>query len=187
MVPGSGCFRTYLSVSYMEKNDLNPLHVRGALPIILLRWGENMATVSECDIPEDRYYWVDKHVWARQLASGEVEVGITDPAQALAGKMLVCRIKRVGRELKRGASAATLESGKWVGGVPTPVAGTLSAINTDAEQDPERLNRDPYGTWLFKIQSSNVQDDLNLLSLGSQAVALYQQKLLAEGIQCHHS
>ena len=25
----------------------------------------NMATVRGCNIPEDRYYWVEKHAWAR--------------------------------------------------------------------------------------------------------------------------
>ncbi|PSR28760.1 MAG: glycine cleavage system protein H [Sulfobacillus thermosulfidooxidans] len=146
-----------------------------------------MATVSECNIPEDRYYWIDKHVWARRLAGDEIEVGITDPAQALAGKILVCRIKKVGRELKRGASAATLESGKWVGGVSTPVAGVISQINENAENDPESLNRDPYGTWLFRLHASSPDEDLALLVTGADAVSLYQQKILQDGISCHHS
>jgi glycine cleavage system H protein len=147
--------------------------------------GTKMATVSGCNIPDDRYYWIDKHVWANRLTSGEIEVGITDPAQALAGKILVCRIKKIWRELKRGASAATLESGKWVGGVSTPAGGVISAINENAEQDPESLNRDPYGTWLFRLQAQSADEDLALLVTGSEAVSLYQQKLLQDGIQCH--
>ncbi len=146
-----------------------------------------MAIVSGCNIPEDRYYWIDKHVWAKQTASGEVEVGITDPAQALAGKLLVCRIKKMGRELKRGASGASLESGKWVGGVPTPVAGTITAVNEDAEKDPEMLNRDPYTAWLFRLQSASFEEDVALLVTGEEAVSSYHEKIQHDGIECHRS
>lgn len=146
-----------------------------------------MAVVSNCNIPEDRYYWIDKHVWARRLASGDIEVGITDPAQALAGKLLVCRIKKTGRDLKRGANGASLESGKWVGGVPTPVAGTIIAVNEDAEKDPESVNRDPYTTWLFRLKSETFEQDVALLVTGAEAVSLYQQKIQQDGIECHSS
>jgi glycine cleavage system H protein len=144
-----------------------------------------MGTESNCILPEDIYYWIEKHVWAKPYGD-LIEVGITDPAQGLAGKMLVCRIKRVGRELKHGASAATLESGKWVGGVSTPVAGVIAEVNTKAEEDPEVLNRDPYGTWLMRITPAHWDEDVQTLVTGQDGVRQYQAKISQDGIQCGH-
>ncbi len=147
--------------------------------------GRTMAAESECNIPEDRYYWIDKHVWARPVGD-LVEVGVTDPAQGLAGKMLVCRIKRVGRELKRGASAATLESGKWVGGVSTPLSGVIAEVNEGPEKDPEELNRDPYGAWLFRMTPTHWAEDVKELVTGASGVQEYRARIAQEGIQCGH-
>ena len=144
-----------------------------------------MVAESECIIPEDRYYWIDKHVWARPIGD-LVEVGITDPAQGLAGKMLVCRIKRAGRELKRGASAATLESGKWVGGVSTPLSGVIKEVNDVPEKDPEALNRDPYEAWLFRMAPSNWAEDAKELVTGAVGVQEYREKIAQDGIRCGH-
>lgn len=142
-----------------------------------------MAMVLNCDVPEDRFYWVDKHVWARTVGEA-IEVGITDAAQTLAGKVLVCRIKQVGRTLKRGSSGATIESGKWVGGVASPVSGVLVEANRSVEQDPERLNREPYGAWLYRIQPDHWDEDRLLLVTGEAALAAYREKIQTDQIPC---
>ena len=51
-----------------------------------------MATVRGCNIPEDRYYWVEKHAWARPEADGTVTIGITDVAQNMAKRH--CQLPR---------------------------------------------------------------------------------------------
>ncbi len=145
--------------------------------------GISLATVLNCRVPEDRYYWVDKHVWAREFG-GLVEVGITDAAQTLAGKFLVCRIKKPGRELKKGGSGATLESGKWVGAVSTPVSGVIKEVNPEAEKTPILLNQDPYGTWLFRLEPTQWDLEKSDLLIGATAVQAYKAKIEADGIAC---
>lgn len=142
-----------------------------------------MAIVLNCRVPEDRFYWIDKHVWAKEV-DGLVEVGITDAAQTLAGKVLVCRIKKPGRELKKGASGASLESGKWVGGVSTPVSGVLKEVNQEAEKTPDLLNQDPYGTWLFRLAPSQWDLEKSGLLSGSAAIQAYKEKIQTDGIAC---
>ncbi|MDA8193770.1 MAG: glycine cleavage system protein H [Thermaerobacter sp.] len=142
-----------------------------------------MAIVSNCNVPEDLFYWVEKHVWAR-VAGDLIEVGITDAAQTLAGKVLVCRIKKPGRALKRGSSGASLESGKWVGGVSTPVSGILEETNGEAESSPEILNQAPYQSWLFRIRPDNWDQDKALLVTGQAAVDAYREKIAADNIPC---
>ena len=78
-----------------------------------------MALVNNCNIPEDLYYVVDKHVWARK--DGDlVTVGMTDVAQNLAKSIIAVTLKKPGRAVARGRNIATVESGKWVGPVPAP-------------------------------------------------------------------
>lgn len=142
-----------------------------------------MAVVSNCKVPEELYYWVDKHVWAR-VVGDLIEIGITDAAQTLAGKVLVCRIKKPGRALKRGNSGASLESGKWVGGVTTPVSGVLEEANDEAQRSPEVINQDPYQAWLFRMRPDNWDEEKTLLVTGQAAVEAYQEKIRADNIPC---
>jgi glycine cleavage system H protein len=88
-----------------------------------------MATVRGCNIPEDRFYWVEKHVWARPEAEGMVTIGITDVAQNMAKGIVNATPKEAGRTVQKGKSAGTLESGKWVGPVTSPVTGEIVEVN----------------------------------------------------------
>jgi len=84
-----------------------------------------MATVNHCNLPDDLHYLVEKHVWARP-EDGVVVVGLTDVAQSLAKGIISVTLKKTGRKLAKGKSLGTVESGKWVGPVPAPVAGEIA-------------------------------------------------------------
>ena len=60
----------------------------------------------------------------------------------LAGEVVAYTPKKVGRSVDLNKSAATIESGKWVGPVKTPVAGEVAAINDAATANPKRMNAD---------------------------------------------
>ena len=110
-----------------------------------------MATVKGCNIPEDLYYNVDNNVWARREADGTVTVGMTAYAAAIAGQIVSCTPKKVGRSIELNKSAVTVESGKWVGPVKSPVAGEVVAVNDTAVSTPATINTDPYGSgWLAR-------------------------------------
>jgi len=143
-----------------------------------------MASVRGCNIPEDRYYWVEKHVWLRR--EGElVSIGITDVAQKLAKKVVAVTAKKVGKDIKKGKSVATVESGKWVGPVPTPVAGEIVEVNGVLSGEPELLNRDPYDAgWIVRLRPSKWDEDIVDVPEGEAAVAAYESFLEAEGIEC---
>ncbi|MCL4493764.1 MAG: glycine cleavage system protein GcvH [Firmicutes bacterium] len=143
-----------------------------------------MADVEGCNIPEDLYYWIEKHVWAKP-ENEVVLIGLSDVAQSLAGKIIVVNLKSAGKTLARGKSGGTLESGKWVGSIPTPVAGEVIEVNEAAKANPSLVNDDPYGKgWLLKIKPSNWEEDKNNLETGESGVASYRAKLLKEGIKC---
>ncbi|ADG07150.1 glycine cleavage system protein H [Kyrpidia tusciae] len=140
-----------------------------------------------CILPEDLYYWIDKHVWAKPEPDGTVLVGMTDVAQSLAGKIIVVNLRSLGKNLARGKSAGTLESGKWVGTIPTPVAGKVIAINEQIKGQPDLVNTDPYGAgWLIRVEPADWNTDSQNLATGAGGVAEYRKKLEAEGIKCSH-
>lgn len=144
-----------------------------------------MGQANGCTIPEDLYYLVDKHVWVRRETDELVTVGITDVAQHLAGKVIAVSPKKVGRTLTKGQSAATVESGKWVGPVPIPVGGELIAINDALKANPGLINQDPYGTgWIVKLKPLNWGEDSKDLVTGDAGVAEYQRALDDKGISC---
>jgi glycine cleavage system H protein len=141
--------------------------------------------VRGCDIPDDLYYWIEKHVWARDEGGGALTIGVTDPAQSLASRVVAITTKKVGKALERGQSVATLESGKWVGPVPAPVDGEITEVNPAIATDPTLANSDPYGAgWVVKLQASDWEGQRGLLETGDAAVAAYTAFLESEGIGC---
>ncbi len=102
-----------------------------------------MSNINGCNIPEDLYYWPEKHVWARPEADGTVTVGITDVAQNLAKRFISCTMKKTTKPLEKGKSVATVESGKWVGPVPIPMAGEIVATNEAVAKTPSIINEQP--------------------------------------------
>jgi glycine cleavage system H protein len=114
-----------------------------------------------------------------------VTLGITDPAQHLASRVVAITTKRVGKALERGQSVATVESGKWVGPVPTPVNGEVIEVNPALASQPTLVNTDPYGEgWIVRLKASVWSVQRAELHTGSHAVAEYQTFLDAEGISC---
>ena len=69
-----------------------------------------MTTVRGCNLPEDLFYLIEKHVWAKPLDSGVVRIGMTSVAGKLSGGKLAAvtvKTKNIGQEIKQGKSVAT--------------------------------------------------------------------------------
>ncbi len=144
-----------------------------------------MGTANNCDVPEDLYYWVREHVWLRLEDDGTVTLGLTEAALHLAGSVVSATPKKVGRTVKKGKSSGTVESGKWVGPVKSPVNGEILANNEALRSDPKILNADPYGAgWFVKVQPEDWETDKADLLTGSEAVDSYTAFLVEEGIDC---
>lgn len=144
-----------------------------------------MAKVNDCNIPEELYYNVEKHVWARIEGDGTVTIGITDVAQHMAGKILYANVKKPGKTLEQGRSAATIESGKFVGPVPAPVTGEIIAVNEALAKNAALLNSDPYGEgWIAKMRASNLEGEKGGLLTGAAAVNAYKARMERENLGC---
>src|SRR5512135_773656 len=98
------------------------------------------------------------HEWVKVEADGTVSVGITHHAQELLGDMVFVENPSVGRKLKAGEECAVVESVKAAADVYAPVAGTVTAANSELDGAPEKINEDPYGAWMFKMKPDNAAD-----------------------------
>jgi len=106
------------------------------------------------NVPENLKY-TSSHEWLRAEPDGTVSVGITDHAQEALGEMVYVELPEVGRALAAGDGAAVVESVKAASDVYTPLAGEVVAANGELNADPGALNKDPYGSWLFRIKPSD--------------------------------
>ena len=80
---------------------------------------------------------------------------------------------------------ATIESGKWVGPVPSPVNGDIIAVNEALAGNPTLVNSDPYGDgWVIRIKATIWSVQRSELHTGPHAVDSYRVFLETEGIAC---
>jgi len=142
--------------------------------------------VKGCVILKDLHYSVQDNTWVK--ADGDiVTIGMTDIAQSLAGPILHAKTKGVGTSRKKGRPIATVESGKWVGPVKSPVAGEIVEVNEGLASDAQLINRSPYKDgWVVKMKADNLAVDLSELTTGDAAVAAYKEKIEQDGIECSH-
>jgi len=140
--------------------------------------------VNNCNLPEDLYYVIAKHVWARP--DGDlVTVGMTDVAQSLAKTIIAVTPKAAGKQVQKGRNIATVESGKWVGPVPAPVSGEIVEVNQALATSPSLINSDPYGAgWVARLRPSDWDADAADLATGPDGIQAYRQFLDDEGIAC---
>jgi glycine cleavage system H protein len=79
-------------------------------------------------------------------------IGITDFAQAQLGDVVFVELPSVGKNLSKGAEAATVESVKAAAEVNAPVSGTVVEVNNALADSPGLVNGDPSGKgWFVKI------------------------------------
>jgi glycine cleavage system H protein len=102
------------------------------------------------NVPDDLRYTSD-HEWVR-FDNGRIRIGITDYAQDALGDVVFVQLPEEGKVVAPGDSFSEVESTKSVSDIYAPLAGRVSAVNTDLADEPQRLNEDPYGEgWLCEI------------------------------------
>ena len=126
--------------------------------------------IDRFEFPDELYY-TSEHVWAR-VEGDLVAIGLSQFGQDLAGKIAFVEMPRIGRAVTKGEPFMSMESGKWVGRVKSPVSGTIAEANGELEWESEAVNSDPYGKgWLVKITFTTPADLDDLLKPGSPEFA----------------
>lgn len=117
--------------------------------------------LEKYEYPEGLYYSTD-HMWAK-IEDGKVRVGLTDFAQQWGGKILFIRLRPPGKTVQKGKILGTMETGKWVGPLRSPVSGTITETNKELRK-ASLVNEDPFGKgWMCVIQPTNLDEELKTL------------------------
>lgn len=102
------------------------------------------------NVPADLKY-TDHDEWIR-VEGDVVTIGITEFAQNELGEIVHFEPPEEGESFDAGDAVTEVESVKAVAEVFTPVAGTVASANEALEDEPEKINEDPYGEgWLVKL------------------------------------
>lgn len=114
------------------------------------------------NFPENLRY-SKEHEWVR--VEGDVAViGITDFAQDQLGDIVFVDITTVDETLDRNEVFGALEAVKTVADLFMPLSGTIEELNPLLEDEPQKINEDPYGEgWIIKVRMSDPAEIDDLL------------------------
>ena len=125
-------------------------------------------------------HYAQSHEWIR-VEGKTGYVGISDHAQKEVTDVVYVDMAKVGKTLKAGEEATTMESVKAAFSIYAPVSGTISKSNTALEGDPGLINKSPYDNgWIFALDISN-PDEINALMTEEQYA-----EFLKSGAAAHH-
>lgn len=112
--------------------------------------------------PENLRY-TTSHEWVRQEPDGTVAIGITFHAQEMLGDVVFVENPAVGRRLKQGEECGVIESVKAAADIYAPLSGEVVDANGDLADAPEKVNQDPYASWMFRIKPDDPAELAGLL------------------------
>ena len=114
------------------------------------------------NFPQNLKY-TNEHEWIR-VEGDMAYVGITDYAQEQLGDIVFVDIPTVDESLEANETFGTIEVVKTISDLFLPVAGEVIEQNESLEENPELVNKDPYGEgWLIKMKPANLKDIEDLL------------------------
>lgn len=117
------------------------------------------------NIPADLKYTKD-HEWVR-IEGDVATVGITDFAQGELGDIVYVEVETLDETLDKEEVFGTVEAVKTVSDLFLPLSGEIIEFNEQLEDEPEKVNTDPYGEgWMIKIKLSNMEEVEDLMSDG---------------------
>ena len=95
------------------------------------------------------------HEWI-EFKDDEIVMGISDHAQHLLGSIVFIELPKIGNFFKKNDEIAVVESPKAASAIYSPIDGTVSEVNEKLLNDPETINRDPYGDgWMIRFKKNN--------------------------------
>ena len=110
------------------------------------------------NVPAELKY-TKEHEWIR-VEGEEAYVGITDYAQSQLGDIVFVEVETEGDNLEAGDTFGSIEAVKTVSDLYMPVSGEVLEFNSELKDQPDLVNKDPYGKgWIIKVK---IEDEAQL-------------------------
>ena len=110
------------------------------------------------EFPSELKYTKD-HEWVRLEDNNIAIIGITEFAQSELGDIVFIEVETLDEELEAEEVFGTIEAVKTVSDLFLPASGTIIEFNELLNDEPEKVNEDPYGEgWIVKVELNDVSD-----------------------------
>ena len=114
------------------------------------------------NIPAELKYTKD-HEWVK-IEGDTATIGITHFAQGELGDIVYVDVDTLDETVEKDAVFGSVEAVKTVSDLLMPLTGEVIEFNETLEDEPEKVNSDPYGDgWMIKIKVANTSDLETLL------------------------
>ena len=121
------------------------------------------------------YRYTREHEWI-ELSGAAGTVGITHYAQESLGDIVYVDVPKVGDSVTANQVFGSVESVKAVSDLYSPVSGTVTAVNDELKVAPDKINADAHGTWIIKVDLSNVAECDGLLDAAAYQAFIAEEK-----------
>lgn len=114
------------------------------------------------NIPSELKYTKD-HEWIK-IEGDTATIGVTHFAQSELGDIVYVDVDTLDDTVDRDEVFGSVEAVKTVSDLFMPLTGEVVAFNEELEDEPELVNKDPYGNgWMIKIAISDTSQINDLL------------------------
>ncbi|MBK5245981.1 MAG: glycine cleavage system protein H [Peptostreptococcaceae bacterium] len=109
------------------------------------------------------FYFNENDVWV-YIIGNKARIGVTDYVQKSLSDIMYFTPASIGNEVEQFEDAGSIESGKAVFEIISPVSGRITAINNKIIESPELINQNPYEQgWIMEMELSDFINDMELL------------------------
>ena len=96
--------------------------------------------------------YTENHEWVK-IEKEVATIGITEFAQNNLGDIVYVDVQTIEQTIAEGNVFGTIEAVKTVADLFMPLSGKILEFNETLENQPEWINKDPYGKgWIIKIK-----------------------------------
>jgi len=95
-----------------------------------------------------------EHEWVR-IEGSKAYIGISNYAQLALGDIVYVELPEVGKKIKAMDVIGVVESVKTASDIYSPVSGTVVEVNEELVDHPEKINEEPYESWIALVELDN--------------------------------
>lgn len=135
------------------------------------------------NLPDELYY-TKEHTWVKVEKADLVIIGLNDFAVKLVGDIGYIDLPFEGEEIEFMETFGTIETGKAVWKIYSPISGIVIESNQAVLENPRIVSESPYEKgWLIKVKPRNLDEDLKKLIHGPEKIKEWIEKEFEEHVK----